>query len=165
MKPIRIDKVSINTRQIAESLWEEGGTQRLKTNRKGVSFYCCSGHGGYIVLEKHLKPEEIEKIKKYVIPQNINLLVQHREDGDYCIAISMYSFSQSCKSPRRFWHDPYKGKVKWVNMPVYTFEEDCEWCILEKFTDIKLNKYPITESERLECIENTFQTYFANKEK
>lgn len=123
---------SSRARNLAESLWGRGGTSALRTNRKGAYFFRCSAHGGYVVDHRALTREERLSIDRHVAPKNVSLLVQTRNDGEYVLAVDNPHTTRV-----RYRYDPSLGPVRWHPYPVYAFEEDCAWVILERLTDIR----------------------------
>jgi hypothetical protein len=136
MRSIPLNKFKIPARRIAELLWGTGGTNAVRTNRFGVYYYSCSGHGGYVVDSRSLSDEEKREINKFTEPENLHLLVQNINGIDCVIGVNMANFSHICKQRFRFSHR--YPEPDWVDLKVYLFEEDCDWSILEKLTDIRL---------------------------
>lgn len=125
--------MKINTRHCAELTWGKGGTHPYRTNRKGAYYYSCSGHGGYVVLADALSEEEKAKINPYAEPVNVPTLeLNGKVYGTYYGNIPQDYTGRGSK--RRFKSAP---GAEWVDNLVYFFEEDCDWAILEKFTDIR----------------------------
>jgi len=158
MKAILLKDYRINPRQVAEATWGTGGTHSIKTNRKRAYYYSCSAHGGYVIPESTLTTKEKELIKEYYSPEQIQLLIQHRIDGDYVIGVSLANIHRYVKRTKNFKYIPHLGTAEWIDHDVYLFEEDCDWAILEKLTDIRHNSSMETE-KRQEIIDNTFKTW------
>ncbi len=141
MKLVPLSKYRINARHIAELMWGTGGTHAIRTNRAGAYYYSCSGHGGYVVDHRALTIEELEDICHYqgghIGPHNLHTLLVRGLDDTLCVAgVSYHDFAHHAKRPRV--HLPPEVRVEgWFKHPVYLFEEDCDWSILETFTDIR----------------------------
>jgi len=115
---------SSRARSIAEQNWQRGGTNALKTNRKGAYYYSCSAHGGYVVDGNALTTEEKTNIEKHIKP----------EIG--CVAVD--------NTTGKIKHFSYWGSFRYnigsqtlYKTLIYLFEEDCAWSVLEKYTDIR----------------------------
>lgn len=135
MKETKVEEYKIPARNIAEMLWGRGGTQSIRTNRNGAYYFTCSGHGGYIVDSRVLTATEKAAILESVKPIRATLFVQHRTDGDYVIQHDFQAFGGR-QNPCRY--SIGMGRVDKVEFPVYVFEEDCEWRVLEEKTNIRL---------------------------
>jgi len=161
MKKILLEKYKINPRAVAEAMWGTGGTNAVRTNRKGAYYYSCSAHGGYVVSPNALTEEEKALLNEYTKPLKIQALVQHRTDGDYVIGVSLTAIQRYVGRNRNFRYSPYKGLVEWQDIEFYAFEEDCDWAILEKLTDIKtLDKHSTcTPEKRKEIVDSTFEKW------
>ncbi len=118
---------SNKARSFAETLWGRGGTNAYRTNRPGAFYYSCSGHGGYVVDGGVLTKEERAEIDKYVSPETV--LVVTRNGKPY--------FIQNPSTVRTQRYRVYTDSVKLRDYPIYFFEEDCDWAVLEKFTNIR----------------------------
>lgn len=169
MKPITLKDFKINARHIAELEWGSGGTTAYRTNRPGAYYYSCSAHGGYVVDSRALDPVERAVINRYVQPRNLNLYVQQAEAGDDLIVHVDYT-DFDCRGRHTFRYKSNGHQTRWETLPVYIFEEDCDWCVLEKFTDIRakgsigMDGKPLTEEQRRVNIEGCFQRWHAEKE-
>lgn len=145
LKDFKID--ASRARNIAERLWGGGGTKSDRTNRQGVYYYSCSGHGGYIVDPSALTAEEKESIDSFIKEYSshegqevndvtsqdyyVNLCVQDKPEP-YVIGVrNPYTRGKSVMYSTCF-PTPY-----WSQYYFYVFEEDCDWAILENFTDIR----------------------------
>ena len=116
-------------RTFAETIWGHGGTHSSRTNRHGAFYYGCSGHGGYVVDGGVLTDDERANIDKYINPQKILIVVNGR---------GKTTFTQN---PFRIKGQRYRYGADSVilrDYPIYFFEEDCDWSVLEKFTNIRL---------------------------
>jgi len=115
-------------RNLAESRWGRGGTSSDHTTRHGVFYFSCSGHGGYVVDAGALTPEERTEVEKIVTAEPIRILVQ----GDAVIGISNpFTHTRGIK------YKTHLGPPEWQVHPVYLFEEDCDWAVLEHVTGIR----------------------------
>jgi hypothetical protein len=142
----------INYRNLAESQWGTGGTKAYKTNRKGTYYYSCSGHGGYVVPATALTDLEIQALKPYTSPINVPTLMG--PDG-ICYGVD-YQANAQYSSGRSRRYQCARGS-QWIDVPVYLFEEDCDWSILEVFTSIRITKgSSMGESERAEQAKKSF---------
>lgn len=164
MKPVKLSDFYINhsrARSLAEQSWGSGGTNAYKTNRKGVYYFACSSHGGYIVNPKMLAEEEKHLINKYMTPEKIMLAVQNQEGVDYVLG-----YQHPC-APRQkiIKYQPALGEFRWVEYEFYEFEEDCAWAILEYYTDVQ-TQFPGTERDPQEArasVVSIFSRYYSNK--
>lgn len=117
---------SSRARALAEGNWGRGGTNSSRTNTKGAYYYSCSGHGGYVVDGAALTPEQRTEIEKYVQPQIVQCVVR----GDTVDLMENPFSNRAQRYPSR----PGQTIVK---HPIYFFEEDCDWAVLEKLTPIR----------------------------
>ncbi len=162
MKPITLEKFRLTAsvaRTLAEQNWGTGGTHAYKTNRKGVFYFSCSGHGGYVVNAKALTEQEHQNIEAFVKPDHVSLLVQHLNTGDVVIGVQ----SPLSVRPRRFRFFPAYGAVEWQDYPFYFFEEDCDWALLEHFTDIRRVSVHQNLEAHEQAIQRTIEAWFLNK--
>ena len=161
MKAILLENYRINARAIAEAMWGTGGTNAVKTNRKFTYYYSCSAHGGYVIPTYALTDEEKAKLNEYSTPIKIQLLVQHRTDGTYVIGTSLTAIQRCCGRNRRFSYNPSLGPAEWQDYDFYAFEEDCDWAILEKLTDIKTldSESTCSPEKRQDIIDRTFEKW------
>jgi len=131
MKPVPLAGFRIGhsqARGIAEALWGKGGTNSERCNRPGAFYFSCSGHGGYVVDASILTEQERAKIEEVRSPEPVKILVQ----GNRVIGVSN-PFTGS----RSFRYNSAFGTPEWRAHPVFLFEEDCDWSILEHLTDIR----------------------------
>lgn len=162
MKATTLDKYRIPARQIAEMAWGTRGTHSYRCNRAGAYYFSCSAHGGYVVDARCLTPQELRKIKKYAEPLNIRLLIQQREKGEVIIGASLLDFrtcGRRLRTGYRLRYYPGLGPVRWQDLPVFLFEEDCGWAILEKLTDIRAEGCTANEAQRRRDINNIWENY------
>ena len=163
MKATTLNDYRIPSRTIAEMMWGRGGTTAYRTKRHGAYYYSCSGHGGYVVDSRILTETERRDIEQYIKPEPIRLCVQHRQNGDVVIGQNLAYFSQSGRD-KGVTYMAHLGSVEWVDLPVYLFEEDCAWSILERFTDIRSEGFTMTDRERQVSIERTFANWYGDKQ-
>jgi len=124
--------MKISNRNIAESAWGRGGTKAYRTNRKGVSYFSCSGHGGYVVPASSLTDEERAKLEAYgAKAERVYRLVG--PDGQ-TYGIDYSHVSKYATRARRFRCPPGS---QWLASEFFLFEEDCDWSLLETLTDIR----------------------------
>ncbi|MFA6926804.1 MAG: hypothetical protein WCQ69_07405 [Bacteroidales bacterium] len=171
MKPTLYSKYRINARHIAEMSWGTGGTSSYRTNRRGAYYYSCSSHGGYVVDSRALSRKEIVEINQHIRPDNLRLYLAYEDAGhekrEYVIAVSYDEFYKHYTSHTQtpFVRIP-KGmrSLGWVDHPVYLFEEDVAWSVLERITDIRETwRGEISEDLRKEhefTIKETFEKWY-----
>lgn len=156
MKPIKLEGFRIPAQHMAELLWGKGGTHSYKTSRRGAYYYSCSGHGGYVVDSRCLTAQERRKLDRYTVAQNLHLLVQHQAEGDFVIGVNCVNFqSMGPYRTKSYRYIPRLGRVEWVPLPVYVFEEDCDWAILEHLTPIRCENHTVSKV----CIKQTFKRW------
>ena len=159
MRPILLENFRIPARRIAELMWGRGGTHYYKTNRRGAYYYSCAGHGGYVVDSRCLTTEELQQIDKYTEPEQLPLLTQISDQNKkFVVGVFLNNFS--CKAKNRFTYNRFFGSASWENfIKIYLFEEDCDWSILEKYTNIRAKGGVSTQ----ETIDRTFDTWIAKR--
>lgn len=139
-------------RSIAETAWGTGGTSAYRTNRKGAYYFSCSGHGGYVVDGACLSDQERELIDEHVKPRKA---FYASRNGDCYFLQNPESF----RSRRyRIYPDTVTG---WTD--IYLFEEDCDWAVLEYFTDIQAKGWASPESDRAAIVAGTFARWHCQK--
>lgn len=135
-------KITANiARTMAEQLWGRGGTHSYRTNRKGVWYYSCSGHGGYVVDPRALSETERAAIqqhnrgmrKAYWVYEEHSVKVVRQGEK----VLKMIS-SLNTRSVRYQWNADY-GVPVIEELPLWFFEEDNNWAYLERYTDIHAN--------------------------
>ena len=155
MKPISRDQFSINheiAKNLAEARWGRGGTTSYRTNRKGVYYFSCSSHGGYVVDLKALTSDDIKEISQYISFETMEIVL----NDDYVFGYFnpfTHKRNASVSVPM------YTVGVRKSNYHFYLFEEDCDWAILEKFTDIR-RKDGVPEEENQKYIADTFYNWY-----
>ena len=169
-KPVPYSDFRINARHIAELMWGTGGTTAVRTNRRCVYYYSCSGHGGYVVDHRALTLEELEHIKPYhdslVGPFDLYVfLAKDRDETVYVTAVSYVDFSCYAK-PVYARYPRGMQPIGWAKHPVLLFEEDCNWSILETYTDIR-TAWTLSDPERHadheKAIKETFERWCSEK--
>lgn len=142
-------------RRFAETAWGRGGTKALKTTRKGVYYFSCSGHGGYVVDASRLSKEEYDAIRPFARPDNC-LVVYLRNSGKVTFWQNPWSVS---KQSYKIYQDSEK-----IYREVFFFEEDCAWSILEKFTNIRLKEssHKLSKKEYDAYVEEQFTHWFGD---
>lgn len=160
VKATPLAKFRINGSGIARMNWGEVN-ESYRTNRHGAYYCSCSGHGGYVVDSRCLSDKERRKINRYILPYNLRLFIQHRSDGDYVIGVNAGELQAQGPFRQRYYrYSPHLGGIEWIDLPVYLFEEDCDWAILEKLTDIRSNGLEhLSDSKRRYYINRTFKQW------
>lgn len=118
---------SSRARSFAETRWGRNGTSVSKTTRKGVFYFSCSGHGGYVVDAERLSKEEYENISKYITPERCLVNILDNKKIVFWQNPFSYRKQRYCTSSRH----------TQIEKEVFFFEEDCDWSILETFTNIR----------------------------
>ena len=113
MKPTLLSKFRPQARPIAELMWGRGGTNAMKTNRRGAYYFSCSSHGGYLVCAKDLTDAERRSLDPYIKPETINLVVQTLSDGnDYVVGVDNTPMSGSGIAHRTYRDNQLLGPVR-----------------------------------------------------
>jgi len=138
-------------RTIAEAYWGTGGTTPYRTNRNGVYYYSCSGHGGFVLDANALTDDERAAIAPFINPYKYTAYVW-TVWGQNGVPSEKYRVMFP-ERKRRFRvpleHYKYEGHF-------YIFEEDCDWALLYKLTTIRrLGDHPDAE----EAAEKTFYNW------
>lgn len=140
-------------RNFAEALWGRGGTNAYPTNRNGAYYFSCSGHGGYVVPAKVLSPLEREAIDKYEKPQKVRAFYDKATGKFLGLFNPFLAGTRHLKIPSRYEYEE-------IAEDVYVFEEDCDWAILEKFTNIRADVgSTMSQAEREADIERSFKEW------
>lgn len=160
-KDVRKDEYRINARNIANGMWG-GDCTATQTTRHGAHYYSCAAHGGYVVDPQALTEVERHKIEVDISPENLYLCVQHRPTGDYVMATDYRHIADVAKKTKCHFNTAL-GSAEWVAYPVYVFEEDVDWAILEHHTDIRVKEL-MGKPERAAEIEETYQRWKKAKE-
>jgi hypothetical protein len=129
---------------MAESMWGSGGTTARQTNRAGAFYFSCSGHGGFVIDDLALSERERE------------LLTEAGFSADQCWGVRAASgqiktirhpHSQVPRS-RPVTYVPGLGEYPDHAIPVWTFEEDCDWAAVYGLTGIRTpGAFSATEEE------------------
>lgn len=129
-------------RRWAETAWGRGGTNSSRTNRTGVYYYSCSGHGGYILDTSVLSSDEYDALKDKL--PTYEVLVVLDEKGKL-------SFIQN---PFTFQTQRYKfcGDYTRTTMEVMIAEEDSDWAYLEAYTDIRCHDSKHAKADAVEVV-------------
>lgn len=139
-------------RRLAENMWGKGGTHAYRTNKRGFYYYSCSGHGGYVVPKESLSKRTLEILNRAgFTPEPIYLGVQHGSNSTQVLGILWPNY-QRLPSIRYY---PHLGRFEWMEYEeVYTFEEDCNWAIIEYLEGVNTeHTSKITDEVRLKTIE------------
>lgn len=146
---------SAKARSFAETRWGRGGTKAYRTNRKGVYYFSCSGHGGYVVDGYALTSDELANIDQYVKPEKC--LLVYNETTHRIIFLS----NPFTMRTQKYRYNP-ETQILYRDYPIYFFEEDCDWAVLEKFTDIRAAGHSDPARHEIR-IEETFNRWFKDK--
>ena len=132
-------------RYLAESLWGPYGTTAYRTNRRGAFYFSCSGHGGYVIDDRALTDDERKKLtgagfslEKCWGVRNIN--------GDIVTVRHPYSEVQH---PRKITYTMGREYVD-RDIPVWVFEEDCDWAAVQVYTGIRSAGFSLPDGELTE---------------
>ena len=154
-RDVRIEKFRPNLDTIASREWG-GDCSSSRTTRRGIRYFSCAGHGGYLVDPSAVTPEEKRLLDEQASKANLKLLVQHRQDGDYVLGVSYQDVgSYYRRSNKRYYYDRDKGDVEWIEYPVYQGEEDEMWSVIEKVTGVRLLED--TNPEHEETLERVYR--------
>jgi hypothetical protein len=134
-------------RSIANSLWH-GDANPHRTNRRGVYYYDCAGHGGYVIDPQALKAHERRVLEELLPKVGISLCIQDI-DGTPMVIAQRSEFSN-----RGARYNPALGKPYWVEREVLVAEEDCDWIYVEMLgiTTTDHSVYPDESPERREFL-------------
>jgi hypothetical protein len=116
---------SASARAMSASLWGTVNHTYKTTGGKGVYYTSNSGHGGYIIDGNVFTPVQRTKIEQFVKPTMTHVTIK---DGKMTGMQNPFS--------TRSWR--YSVMHELIQHPIFVFEEDCDWCIPEKFADIRL---------------------------
>lgn len=121
---------SSQARNLAAKLWGDVNSS-YRVNRKGVYYFSCAGHGGYVVDPRALSPKEFEALKEVAFPGSANCWIWTWTE----------EWSGKTKSrmrddiPSPFGRRPSSVRVGSNaikdEINVLFFEEDCAWASLE----------------------------------
>ena len=154
MKPVLLSKFRPNKSQVAR-MWGTVNTI-LKTTDSRVSWYSCSGHGGYVANPADFTTEELAKLG-------------HWAEGNYDVRVAVaqnlndnqiYVIGANYESNKKIKYDSYTYRfLEWRKIPMMVFEEDCHWAILTYKLGIDLLEWEkkFSKAERMEsarkCVE------------
>ena len=142
--------------RLASMQWG-GDCSASKTTRRGFGYYSCAAHGGYLVDGRKVSAEEKEMLDKFASKSKVNVLVQHRPEGDVVIGEDTGWFGTSGRRKRHSYNPAY-GEVEWVEIPIYEGEEDEGWCVIEHITGVRHEGY-IDPVKHEEYVEDCFKRY------
>lgn len=121
-------------RNIAQSVWGAGGTQSLRTNRRGAFYFTCSAHGGFVIDAAAFTVSERALIDQYATAESATAYV--------------------CDEKVQTYMHPYRkrsSRVSAGSTPIHTqfylFEEDCAWCLPGKFAGIVTARHTQTQAD------------------
>ena len=167
MKAVTLDRYRFNPKRVAEGIWGDDCVS-IKTTRPRANFYSCAGHGGYVVDSRVLSKKEKKNIAKDMTPLKLSLCVQHRDDGDYVMAtdyrhvLTSWEVGTAPRAPKcRIDRD--LGSAEWIEFPVYVFEEDVDYAILEHHTDIRLKEHE-SDPKREKAIEKIYKNWVIDRQ-
>ena len=134
-------------RSFAETLWGRGGTTPYRTDRRGFWYYSCAGHGGYVVDGRALTDDERAEIDKCVKPDIVWVLWR---DGRAVKVSNPHTMRR-----QRFYARVTDTLDK--AYPVYFFEEDCDWSVVEHITGVR-SKATCEWAQTPEYVEQAFDS-------
>lgn len=120
-------------RGLAESIWGPGGTTACRANRTGAFYFSCSGHGGFVIDDRALTGQERERLAAAGFTADSCWGVR---DATGRIVTVRHRDSQVLR-PRRVTYQPGRGERVDASIPVWIFEEDCDWAAVYVFTGIR----------------------------
>lgn len=129
-------------RYIAESLWGPRGTTAYRTNRRGAFYFSCSGHGGYVIDDRTLTDQERAALLHAGFTPDSCWGVRNK-DGD----ILKVRHPHSQVNHRSITYQLGSGEYSDHNIPVWIFEEDCDWAAVQAFTAIRSEGFSLSEDE------------------
>jgi len=153
--PILLEDFKVDAsmaRNFAETAWGRGGTQAKASNTVGAYFFSCSAHGGWVVDGRIFSPQELSNIKNYISPAGMRVVVGTSFDGKKYIL--GYANPNSMKKKKINYNSLQFRDAQWEDYPLFMFEEDEDWAILEYFTPIRLRGFNSSEHDTI--ILNTF---------
>ena len=130
---------AVTARNFAETRWGRGGTNSSRTTQKGFYYYSCSGHGGYVVDARSFTTEQLEILTECGHGAiNAEKLIDHwidpetnEEHKDVVKLFNPFSYRIGSYNGR------FKGCIVRAQHPIYLFEEDCDWAIVEALTGVR----------------------------
>lgn len=133
-------------RYLAESLWGPGGTTAYRTNRRGAFYFSCSGHGGYVIDDRALTDEERKQLISNGFGPDTCWGVR---DKDNNIIKVRHPYSE-VRNPRDVTYIPSRGEKYDTNIPIWIFEEDCDWAAVQVYTSIRSAGFSLPDEELTE---------------
>jgi hypothetical protein len=114
-------------------MWGPGGTTAHRTNRTGAFYFSCSGHGGYVIDDRALTDAERDQLTAAGFKADACWGVRG-QDGSIVKVRHPHSEVQH---PRKVTFYPGRGEYQDNAIPVWVFEEDCDWAAVYVFTGIR----------------------------
>lgn len=150
--PLPYRLTSARARSMAECRWGRGGTRSYKTNTPHAYFFACSGHGGYVIDGACLSPEQRQTLNQFVEPEKVQTVIRG----------SHVDFMQNPFSNRTQRYRIRPGQQV-VEHPIYLFEEDSAWALLETLTDVRLTNAYKDEAAYTESRQKMFERWYGEK--
>jgi hypothetical protein len=98
-----------------------------KTNRRGVFYFSCSGHGGFVIDADALSAAEQKALDQYLPHETADIFFD-KTSGKIRRCLSPYREKKRTISYRMSW-----GRA---DKKIYLAEEDCNWAIPVLFCGI-----------------------------
>lgn len=124
-----------NARNFANALWGTVNHTR-KTNRKGAFYFDCAGHGGFVIDDATLQPEERAQFKRYLSSWQCTQYI------DTAGKVRAFVHSEGSRRTR-----VVTGYVTRRCFDVWVAEEDCDWAAVILFSSIRLKNDPHSLAE------------------
>lgn len=144
MSNLPIYLTSAWARSMADSQWGTVNHTYKTTGGKGVYYFSCSGHGGYVVDGNAIAHARF-KIDQFIKPTMTHVSISEGKATGMQNPFSARSWS-------------YKLSHDLIQHPIFVFEEDCDWAIIERFAGVRLiDAYsdPLTHEQAIdECYRN-----------
>lgn len=117
-------------RSMAETRWGRGGTHGYRTNTRGTFYYGCSSHGGYVIDGRCLTDAARISICQHLqMPQ---------ASATEILNIASQKVTQF-RGPENYRTLRYNALTETHReVPIFFAEEDCDWAVIEFFTDIRV---------------------------
>jgi hypothetical protein len=117
-------------RSMAETRWGVGGTHGYRTNRRGAFYYSCAGHGGYVIDARCLSDEEVQNLNEHIKMPGGYTATEIVDDATGKVV--------KFHGPENYRTIRYYPSRQTALTPEIIFgEEDCDWAVVEKYTDIR----------------------------
>lgn len=133
-------------RSIAEAMWGPDGTRQRSMSRPGAWWFTCSQHGGAIIDGRTLTAEERAALIPHCTPADADLY----EHAGRIVGLMNPERRRPLRVPI--------GSTK-TRIQIFTFEEDCAWCLLYLFTGIR-DRDPARAAKSEASAQRTFDLYF-----